>query len=106
MFMTTVTAALSMRRGVFSQPPVNTRALPPTSFSDVRSRYGTYFERAMRMQEDPFWRLVDMLQPHLPSRGHEAKLRTVMALRYLGGGSYLDMCATFCIPASTLYNFL
>lgn len=106
MFMTTTRAALSLRRGVFSQPLVNPRASSPASFLDFRSHHGPYFERAMPMPENAFWRLVNMLQPHLPSRGHAAELRTAMALRYLGGGSYLDICATFGVPASTLHNCL
>lgn len=102
MFMTTVTAALALRRGVFSPAPVNTRALSPASFLYVRARFGPYFERAMRTPEDAFWRLVNVLQPHLPVPGHAAELRTAMALRYLGAGSYLHICAAFGVPASTL----
>lgn len=60
----------------------------------------------MHMKQDAFERLVDNLRPLLPTRGHAAKLRTATALRYLGCGSSLDNCATFGVPASTLYNAL
>lgn len=105
-FMNRVKAAVALRHAVFSPPVEHARVLPPASFADDRTRYGYYFERAMRMPEDAFMHLVGNLRPLLPSRGHTAELRTAMALRYLGGGSYLDICATFGVPASTLDNAL
>ena len=65
------------------------------SFSHVRTRYGPHFERAVRMSDGAFHALVGILCPRLPRRGLSAEVRTALALRYTGGGSYVDMCAAF-----------
>jgi len=105
-FMNHIAAAVRLRRGVFSRPLVNEFHATATSFSAVRSRYGRYFERAVRMPEPSFMILVDKLRPRLPSRGLSAELRTAMALRCLGGGTYLDICAAFGVATATMYNCL
>ena len=92
-FVTSVAGALQARRGIFSDPFQYTFVSVP--FSDVRARYGALFPRAMRMSESAFHGLVDILRPRLPRRGLSAEMRTALALRYLGGGSYVDICATF-----------
>jgi len=76
------------------------------SFSDARARYGNHFERAMRMSEDAFHGLVGVLRPRLPRRGVSAEVRTALALRYLGGGSYVDICAAFGVHSATVYQSL
>lgn len=91
-----MTAVLSLRRGVLSQPLENLRASSPASLLDVRSRYGPSFKRAMRLPEDAFWKLVNKLQSHLPSRGHVAELTTAMSLHYPGEGATLTMCHLWC----------
>ena len=60
----------------------------------------------MRIWMPAFTILVDKLRFRLPSRGLSAELRTAMALRYLGGGSYLDICAAFGVATATMYNCL
>jgi len=72
------------------------------SFSDVRARYGNHSERAMRMSEDAFHGLVGVLRPRLPRHGVSEEVRTALALRYLGGGSYVDICAAFGVHSATV----
>jgi len=49
----------------------------------------------MHMSEDAFLGLVGVLRPHLPPRGVSAECCTDLPLRYLGGGSYVDICDVF-----------
>jgi len=105
-FMNNIAADVRLRRGVLSRPLVNELHATAASFPAVRARYGRYFERAVRMPEPAFTTLVDKLRPRLPSRGPSAELRTSMALRYLGGGSYPDICAAFGVATARIYNCL
>jgi len=105
-FTSTVAAAVRLRRGVLSRPLVNDFYTTPVTYPAVRARYGRFFERAVRMPEHSFLGLVDALRPRLPSRGLSGEVRTAIALRYLGGGSYLDICAAFGVSPSTMYNCL
>jgi len=105
-FTSTVAAAVRLRRGVLSRPFVNDCYTTPVTFPAVRARYGRFSERAVRMPEHSSLGRVDALRPQLPSRGLSGEVRTAMALRFLGGGSYLDICAAFGVSPSTLYNYL
>jgi len=60
----------------------------------------------MRMSADTFYDLVDRLRPRLPHRGVPPEVRTAIALRYLGGGSYLDICAILGVHTCTVYRAL
>jgi len=56
------------------------------------------------MPEPAFTILVDKLRPRRPSRGLSDELRPAMALRYVGSGSYPDICAAFGVATATIYN--
>ena len=90
--MTTVTGAVYSHKGILSTRTYHPRS--HVSFSDVQASYGLHFKRVMRMPADAFYDLVDRLRPRLPRRSVPPEVRTAIALRYLGGGSYLDFCAT------------
>jgi len=60
----------------------------------------------MRMSEDAFHGLVGVLRPRLLRRGVSAEVRTALSLRYLGGGSYVDICAAFIVHPSTVCRAL
>lgn len=105
-FMTTTAGVLARYEGLGGRPVVNAPSLSRVSFADVLARYGSSFPRAVRMSEDSFYCLTSELRPRLPRRGLSAELQTAMALRYLGGGSYLDVCAAFGVHAATLYRSL
>lgn len=92
-FVTSVAGALHTRRGILSDPFHYTSVRFP--FSRVRARYGALFPRVVCMSESIFRGLVDVLRPRLPRRGFSAEMRAAMALRYLSGGSYMDICASF-----------
>jgi len=79
-------------------------ATNPASFRSVCISYGDCFARAMRMSEGCFFKLVDVLRPHLPVGGISPELRVSMGLLYYGGGSYLDVAAVHRVSHSTLYN--
>jgi len=105
-FNCTVAAVIRLRRGILADPEPLLDARLPASFGCVRARYGTLFPRAMRMSDEAFNNLVIDLRPRLSKRGPTAALRVAMALRYLGGGSYVDACAVFGVPRATFYNNL
>jgi len=105
-FTSTVADAVRLRRGVLSRKLVNDFYTTPVTFPALRARYGRFFERAVRMPEHSFLGLVDALRPRLPSRGPSGEVRTAMALRVLGGGSYLHFRAAFGVFPSTMYNCL
>jgi len=44
------------------------------------------------------------LRPRLPRRGLSAEVRTALALRYMGGGSYVDMCVAFGVHSASVYR--
>jgi len=122
-FATNAAAAMHYQRGVFSRP-VPSSPLPsrfhsattdpapphfctiPLTVDDIQTRYRGHFCRAMRMPVDAFVDLVDSLRPRLPRRGLSPACGTAIALRYLGGGSYLDVCAAFGVHPSTMYRAL
>ena len=57
----------------------------------------------MRMLADA---IVTFLHPLLPRFGLSPLCRTALALRFLGGGSYVDICAVFGVHPATLYRSL
>jgi len=77
-----------------------------STIEDVQARYGAHFHRAMRMPADAVSDLSDILRPRLPRRGLSPFCRTELALQYLGGGSYVGICAVFGVHAATLYRSL
>jgi len=103
-FVTSVAGAVHSHPGIFSFS--TTYTLNRVSFFDVRARYGARFERAMRMSDDAFSGLVSVLRPRLPQCGLCAEALTAKALRYLGGGSCIDICAAFGIHTATVYRSL
>jgi len=103
-FVTTVAGAVYSHKGILS-----TRTYQPrrhVSFSDVQECYGLHFESAMRMSADAFYDLFDRLRPRLPRRGVLPEVRTAIGLHYLGGGSYLGICATLGVHTCTVYRAL
>jgi len=44
------------------------------------------------------------LRPRLPRPGLFAEVRTALALRYMGGGSYVDMCIVFGVHSASVYH--
>jgi len=90
--VTTVGGAVYAQRGFFPPPTYHTPATVSISF--VRARYGRSFHRAMCMPLSAFCDLVDVLRPRLPRLGVPPDVRTETALRYLGGGSYIDIGKT------------
>lgn len=102
-FVTSVAGAVYYHRGILSSPSVlNSRV----TFADVHATYGQHFDRAMRMPSAAFHELVDVLRPRLPRQGVPAEVRTAIALRYLGGGSYIDICAAMGVHPATVYRAL
>jgi len=103
-FLTSVAGAEHSHPGLFS---CSTPYTPNrVSFFYVRARYGARFERAMRMYDDAFNGLVSVLRPRFSHRGLCAEARTAIALRYLGSGSYIDICAAFGVHTATVYRSL
>jgi len=100
--VTSVAGAVHSPPGIFSFSTPYT--LNRVSFTHVRARYGARFERAMRMSDDAFNGLVSVIRPRLPRRGLCAEARTAIALRYLGDGSYIDICAAFGVHTATIYR--
>ena len=103
-FVTTVGGAVYAQRGIFSPPRYHT----PTrvSFADVQARYGRNFHRAKRMPLGAFCDLVDVLRPRLSRLGVPPDVRTAIVLRYLGGGSYIDIGAALGVHSATVYRTL
>jgi DDE superfamily endonuclease len=74
------------------------------------------FRRHLRMTHASFVRLLDKIRPHLPnmnetkgdSRGGYIipELRLYVAIRYLAGGSYSDICYFCCISKTAFYTCL
>lgn len=60
----------------------------------------------MRMPADAVQNLVAVLRLRLPRRGLSPLCRAAVTLRYLGGGSYKDICATFGVHPATLYRLV
>jgi len=102
--VTSIAGAVHSHPGLFSFSTPYT--LNRVSFSDVRARYGARFERAMRMSDDAFNGLVSVLRPRLPRRGLCAEARTAIALRYLSGGSYINIRAAFGVHTATVHRSL
>ena len=70
------------------------------------------FTRMFRMDHDTFMYLVDKLEPLIDKNFHQAErgggyispvLRVGMTVRWLAGGSYLDIKSQYGIARSTLY---
>jgi len=122
-FATNAAAAMHYQRGIFSLP-VPSSPLPsrfhsattdpapphfstiPLTVEDIQTRYREHYCRAMRMPVDAFVDLVESLRPRLPRHGLSPACRTAVALRYLGGGSQLDVCAAYGVHPSTMYRAL
>jgi len=103
-FLTSVAGAEHSHSGLFSwSTPYTPNRV---SFFYVRARYGARFERAMRMYDDACNGLVSVLRPRFSRRGLCAEARTAIALRYLGSGSYIDICAAFGVHTATVYRSL
>jgi len=58
------------------------------------------------MSENAFPGLMGVLRPRPPRRGVSAEVRSALDLRYLGGGSYVNICAEFCVRSATVYQAL
>ena len=56
------------------------------------------------MSDGAFHALVGILRPRLPRPGLSAEVRTALALRYMGGGSYVDMCIVFGVHSASVYR--
>lgn len=102
-FSAMVAGAVYARRGVVLP---SSHHLPRVSFHDVQVAYGGHFDRAMRMPANAFHELSDLLKPRLPRRGVHPEVRVAIALRYLGGGSYIDICAALGVHCATVYRSL
>jgi len=100
--VTIASAAMSRGRGVLAFPPPVVNTL--STLEDVQPRYGGCFARAMRMTADAIVELVDNLRPRLPRCGLSRLCRTGLALRYIGRGSYVDICPVFGADPATLYT--
>jgi len=58
----------------------------------------------VRISDGAFRALVGTLRPRLPRPGFSARVRTAFALRYMGGGSYVDICIVFCVHSASVYR--
>jgi len=103
-FFTTVGGAVYAQRGIFSPPRYHTPTRVP--FADVQARYGRKFHRAMRVPLGAFCHLVDVLRPRLSRLGVPPDGRTAIALRYLGGGSSIEIGAALGVYSATVYRAL
>jgi len=56
------------------------------------------------MFDDAFHASVGILRPRISHRGLSAKVRAALALPYIGGGSYVDMCAAFGVHSASVYR--
>lgn len=75
-------------------------------FAELRSHDGRRFQRAARMSEPCFLRLVEIVRPQM--RRHEASLasQVVVAWRLYACASYLDVCAATDVSAAILYEIV
>jgi len=101
-FVTTLAEVVHSSPGIFLSPTQYTTTR--VSFSQVRARYSPHFEGAVRMSDGAFHALVGILRPRLPRPGLSAEIRTALALRYMSGGSYVDMCAAFGVHSASVYR--
>ena len=97
-------AAVSRGRGVLPSPTSVVNTL--FTLEDVQACYGGCFACAMRMPADAVVDLVDILRPGLPHSGLSPLCRTALALRYVRGGSYVDICAVLGVHPATLCRSL
>ena len=67
---------------------------------------GTIFIELCFMPLGAFFDLVDGLRPRLPRLGVPPDVRTEIALRYLGGGGYIDIGETPFARQSSNNTFL
>jgi len=56
------------------------------------------------MSDGAFHAFVGILRPRLPRPGLSAEVRTALALRYMGGGSYVDKCVVFGVHSASVYR--
>jgi len=120
-FATNAAAAMHYKRGLFSRPvpssplpsrfhSVTTDPAPPhfctipLTVDNIQTRYREHFCRAMRMPVNALVDLVDSLRSRLPRCELSPSCRMAIALRYLGGGSYLDVCAAFGVHPSAMFR--
>lgn len=73
-------------------------------FQDLRSSYGPRFERAIRISEPCFQKLVGIVSGAMPTNGPSVACRVFMGLRYYAGGSYLDVCSLSGVSHTTFFE--
>jgi hypothetical protein len=97
-------------------PPVDVQRLDWAEHVDRQIRRGT-FNRMYRMSVDAFNQLVELLREALLVDEHMANIRSAAGviipeirlhclIRYVAGGSYLDICAMVNIHHSTFYHII
>jgi hypothetical protein len=97
-------------------PPIDTQR---ANWQEHRNKliYRCHFHRTYRMSPESFDRLVDTIRSALNTNETKSHNRTVAGpiipeirlhclVRYLAGGSYLDICNLVSIPHSTFYGIL
>lgn len=57
-----------------------------TAAQDFQAHHGVYYRQAYRMTPDHFWRLYNMLSPHLNQDDDNDAFRISVAVRYFAGG--------------------
>lgn len=75
-------------------------------FAERRSRDCRRFQRAARMSEPCFFRLDEIVRPHI--RRHEESLasQVVVVWRFHACASCLDVCAGTDVSAAILYDII
>jgi hypothetical protein len=82
------------------------------SFHSLRCEYGSLFRRAYRMDYEMFCKLLEILRPKLeqecgspaPNGKIPIELKLSAALRWFGGGSYLDILISHGLSKAEVYN--
>lgn len=70
---------------------------------DFQDRYGAVVSRTMGVPFYAMEDLVELLRPRLPGQSLLPACCTGMALRFIGGGSSVESCATFEVHTATAY---
>ena len=94
-------------------PPIETQRVNWQELRDLQIRRG-HFQRMYRMSPESFDILTEMLRSSLEGNATKAYARSAAGpvipeirlhclIRYLAGGSYLDICALVSMPHSTFY---
>lgn len=60
----------------------------------------------MRMPSAASRELMDVLRPRLSRQGVPVEEQTAITFRYLGGGSYINVCAAMGVQPATVYRAL